>query len=81
MHSDSTDSAETLIAKIYVSAGQMQSFQQLMGQENEGGLHYTSDITLPKVKYFLLSTGLEKNPKQPNKNPTITKKYPRITKC
>lgn len=33
-----------------------------MAQENEGGLQYSFDITLPKVKYFLLNAGLEKNP-------------------
>jgi len=62
VHSYSKDSAEGLTAKLYVSAGQMQRFQWLMVQENECGLHYSSDITLPKVKYFLLSMGLEKKP-------------------
>lgn len=57
-----------------------------MAQENKGGLHYSSDITLPKVKYFLLSTGLEKknakteqktnnNNKKIPQNPLVLKKY------
>lgn len=50
-------SVEHLIAKIYVSAGRIQSFQQLMAQEKEGRLPY---ITSPEVMYFILATGLEK---------------------
>lgn len=50
-------SVENLTAKIYVSAGQIQSFQQLMAQEKESRLPY---ITSPEVTYFILGTGLEK---------------------
>lgn len=53
-------SAESLIAEICVSAGQIQSSQQLMAQENKGRLPDSSDITLPEVTY--LGTGLEKAP-------------------
>lgn len=55
---------QSLIANIYISAGQTQGFPCLVAQKNEGGLHYSFEITLPKVKVFSSKDRLGK--KTPN---------------